>query len=129
MFHLVPHCQVLKHFVQDYLTAKDDKEHERELLAEVNVFIITAIVANNITINITIDLTINVTINITIKITNDITIKVPVNVTIVSIVIKVIWALDAEYEWWEGRMEEVEVGGTKHKLARLVLVVLNITAV
>jgi len=52
------------HMVQDYLTAKDDKEHERELLAEV------------------------------------------------------IWALDEEYLWWEKRMTEVEVGGTKHKLAR-----------
>merc|ERR1719222_1630723 len=52
------------HMVQDYLAANDDKEHERELLAEV------------------------------------------------------IWALDEEYKWWEGRMEEVEVAGTKHKLAR-----------
>ena len=34
------------------------------------------------------------------------------------ILVKVIWALDEEYQWWEGRMEEVEVAGTKHKLAR-----------
>ena len=36
-------CQVLKYFVQDYLAAKDDKEHERELLAEVIVITITII--------------------------------------------------------------------------------------
>ena len=37
---IVPHCQLLRDFVQDYLAAKDDKKHERELLAEVIVIII-----------------------------------------------------------------------------------------
>ena len=81
---IVPHCQLLRDFVQDYLAAKDDKEHERELLAEVIV----------------------------------ITKNIIVSITIIVILVKVIWALDEEYQWWEGRMEEVEVAGTKHKLAR-----------
>ena len=82
--YLVSDCQLLKDFVQDYLAAKDDKEHERELLAEVIV----------------------------------ITKNIIVSITIMVILVKVIWALDEEYQWWEGRMEEVEVAGTKHKLAR-----------
>ena len=66
------------------MAANDDKEHERELLAEVIV----------------------------------ITKNIIVSITIMVILVKVIWALDEEYQWWEGRMEEVEVAGTKHKLAR-----------
>ena len=66
------------------MAAKDDKEHERELLAEV---IVT-------------------------------TKNIIVSITIIVILVKVIWALDEEYQWWEGRMEEVEVAGNKHKLAR-----------
>ena len=85
---IAPHCQLLRDFVQDYLAAKDDKEHERELLAEVIVIIIVTII-----------FTITSTV-------------------IIVILVKVIWALDEEYQWWEGRMEEVEVAGNKHKLAR-----------
>ena len=35
-------------------------------------------------------------------------------------VAQVIWQLDAEFQFWLGRMEKVEVGGKVHKLARLV---------